>query len=251
MEELTGKFEQLKKEDTVEQRCKGCGKNFRRLLKHLSAKGSTCKESYSKLQIDEHQKIIRKKKNAKYQTKNKAKLKLYRSAYDKTNKAKIAEYKKTYDTVNKTKIHNYKASYYNKRQKDLSQWEAVLAYRAETAEGPIFSCICCHRMLFQRSVHEIDIDKYRAKCSDIFDASVDMNALKDPIFKIAANLMKNEENYWMCHSCDSGIKKGQEEYKRKIIKLIKDAEAKGIKRVVDLNELTEEEIKANFVVLKT
>ena len=89
MEELTGKFEQLKKEDTVEQRCKGCGKNFRRLLKHLSAKGSTCKESYSKLQIDEHQKIIRKKKNAKYQTKNKAKLKLYRSAYDKTNKAKI------------------------------------------------------------------------------------------------------------------------------------------------------------------
>ena len=24
MEELTGKFEQLKKEDTVEQRCKGC-----------------------------------------------------------------------------------------------------------------------------------------------------------------------------------------------------------------------------------
>ena len=246
MEELTEKFEQLKKEDTVEQRCKGCGKNFRRLLKHLSAKGSTCKERYSKLQIDEHQKTIRKKKQAKYQTKNKEKIKLFRKTYDKANKAKVAEYKKTYDAANKTNIQKYKANYYKKKQEDLSEWEAVQVYLAETEWGPIFCCICCHRMLFQRSVNDIDIDKFRAKCSDIFDASVDMTALKDPIFKIAANLMKNEENYWMCHSCNSGIKKGQEEYRRKIIKLVKAADAKGIKRVVDLDELTEEEVKANF-----
>ena len=244
MEELQGKFDKLNKKEVSEEsdnklKCKVCGKQFIRLLKHLAAKGSKCRKEYSQLDLGELKKQANKKKCALYKTKNKEKLKVYKKVYDKANKAKITNYKRTYDKENKSKIKGYNAKYYKKKRKDLSQWESYLAYKAETRWGPTFACICCHRMLFSRSVHEINIDKYREKYSNIFDASVDMKALKDPIFKAMSNQMKNEENYWMCNSCDSQIKKFQMEYNKELIKRIAENQHKQ-RRNVTTEELIEE-----------
>ena len=65
--------------------------------------------------------------------------------------------------------------------------------------GPIYACICCHRLLYKHSVIHLNIQKYkkvsRSDCVELFSDE----------FSVASTAEKS----WICHNCDIILKKGK------------------------------------------
>lgn len=192
---------EFKETHGLSNKCRGCGKEFLRLLGHLSARGSICRQNYTDWELKDYQ-----EENSKEALKK----------YKEHNKTKIAEDKKKY--YNEVKS-------VRKKRSDMSMWEAVQAALLEVSiDTASFACICCHGIKFRSSVTEVNLGKLRENLPEMVSVSIHLKSLiSEPIFKTQNHRMKDEKNFWLCNACHGEMKKGEKEFMQKMVELIKNS----------------------------
>ena len=232
--------------------CKGCNKKCKNIrLHHVKSKGKqNCEESYTDEELNElllssknkravskakhrknHSKLIA-AYDRKWRSKNKKKKAAYRAKYRDghpeeviSSRAKYrenhpeevtssrAKYRENHpDRVIQTKRENCK-----KAKEDLDK--QIQKFRQE-CRGPIFTCICCMRNLFQRSVEELkgDLEKKILDENQMHDCLTFDQTLKvkDEIEfvnesrnKKIKKVKKLQEGYSLCRTCIGYLKKSQ------------------------------------------
>ena len=112
------------------------------------------------------------------------------------NREKELEQKrKSYPGAQATK----KKKYYDTRKKDSTLND--LKYRKSIQFGPLFICVCCHAGLFKRNVKVFTKKLLNNIDPEILDSScIFSEEFMDPLEK---------ENFYVCHSCYTTMKKNQ------------------------------------------
>ena len=70
--------------------------------------------------------------------------------------------------------------------------QASQAFIAATKEGPDYTCVCCNRLMYRKTVIEFKVTKY-SKAPDDFTVIVPDSGIKQ----------------WMCKTCDNALKRGK------------------------------------------
>ena len=170
----------------LDSQCRGCGVEMQLLLRHLNSKtGKRCKENYKEEEIEGHKKAVGRRRMATYRanTKNntKNKLKVYEAKYYEKNKEKKALARK-------------------KKREEMTVWDGLRVFWAETAWGAIYPCLCCHKTYFRNGVRKAN-PKEMDKKYRFFEKSVDKS-----VIHAGPNKFFIKDSYWMCHGCFNKIK---------------------------------------------
>ena len=91
-----------------------------------------------------------------------------------------------------------KESTTNKRNSIVSVEHAILVFHSDIKNGPDFVCVCCHRMMYRKSVVPCNLAKY-SKCS---------KDLLQNVFSADVCYISNDGNEWVCMTCDRALKRG-------------------------------------------
>ena len=91
-----------------------------------------------------------------------------------------------------------KESTTNKRNSIVSVEHAILVFHSAIKNGPDFVCVCCHRMMYRKSVVPCNLAKY-SKCS---------KDLLQNVFSADVCYISNDGNEWVCMTCDRALKRG-------------------------------------------
>ena len=165
-----------------------------------------------KAQIVEKQRLYNKKHKVQIVEKQKV--------YNKVHKAQIVKKQTLYDKSNKAKIMDKQNAAYKKNKQqiqlkrlinrvitstDMTEQERLKKFLNATKYGPIFACICCHRMMFINQVVQVNIAALKTSC----------NAKSDQLFErsIAVPIedkFKVLNHHYLCENCNLYLtKKGK------------------------------------------
>ena len=127
--------------------CRGCKRQYKRLLPHLNSKnGKRCRDLYTEQELEKPS------KEKKYYDQNREKLRAKKKEQNKCfyddNREEIHRKKKEYYEANKEKILQKRKV----KRENLTLYECLKLFRQEIIWGPIFPCICCHRMCYRTGV---------------------------------------------------------------------------------------------------
>ena len=177
--------------------------------------------------------------------------------YDKSHNAQIVQKQRLYDNVNKNLIYEkQKASYKKNNQQvqlkrliqrvitstDMTEKERLKKFWDATKYGPIFACICCHRMMFINQVLQVNIESLKTSC----------NAKSDKLFEKSisipiADKFKVLNNYYLCENCNLYlIKRG----KIPPMSALNGLQLDPIPPVLQLSDIEETLISQNILFLK-
>ena len=185
--------------------CKGCKKPYKLIRSHLVKTRSTtkCEDAYSSEEIKAFEEEY--KKNHK-----KAK-----KSHKQKKPEKVAEQNKTHYQKHHSKIAQRRKEWYKKKKEDLGN--QFLRFTRECF-GPIYTCICCCKDLFKRSVEELkgDIEK-----KILIERQMHDKLTFDESFKIKDEyqewdedkqimlVQKIQEGFSLCHTCIRYLKQGK------------------------------------------
>ena len=185
--------------------CKGCKKLYLQIRSHLIRSRTTtrCEDVYSPEELKEFDEKA--KKNEKKSKRN----------YQKKNPEKVAEWNKTYSKKNSSEIAQYKREWYRKKKEDLGN--QFLRFTRECS-GPIYTCICCCKDLFKRSVEELkgDLEKKILNENQMHDKLTfnDSFKIEDEFYewdeeKEIGHIEKIQDGFSLCHTCIRYLKQGK------------------------------------------
>ena len=185
--------------------CKGCNKQYTQIRSHLTKSRTTTR--YEDVYLPEELKEFEEKykKNVKKSKRN----------YQQKNPKKVAEVNKTYHQKNSSKIAQYKREWYKQKKEDLGN--QFLRFTRECF-GPIYTCICCCKDLFKRSVEELkgDLEKKILNENQMHDKLTFDESFKieDEFFewdeeKDIAYIEKIQDGFNLCHTCIKYLKQGK------------------------------------------
>ena len=194
--------------------CRGCKKQYLRLLPHLNSKnGKGCKDLYTEHELEKPSKEKKyynknrgkvKAKNKCYYENNREETSAMRREYYEANKEEIIRKTRKYYEANKEEIIGKKGEYYeaNKekilqkikiKRENLTLDDCLKLFKQEIVWGPIFPCICCHRMCYRTGVTVANLDKLGAQ--PIFEKAVKQSDLE------RNESFVKRDSYWICHNC--------------------------------------------------
>ena len=116
----------------MKEKCRKCGKEFVRLLTHLSQK-EACNQAYGSAELDELKAENRKRSFKAYNARNKEVINQKQRRYDEEHKAER------------------QARDWKKKDK-MTAADRILSFKQDIIEGPNFVCQSCNRCLFKKSV---------------------------------------------------------------------------------------------------
>ena len=145
---LSNKRDALEEFESQEEvKCKNCNDTIKTSILHHFARTKMtkkCEEAYSKEDVEDFLNFSKRRKKMK------------QSEYKKKYKDEIAKqqkpYQQNYKHANKDQIAKSNRLY--NLSKRINEKDQIKKFRSE-CHGPIFTCICCMRDLFQRSVVEL------------------------------------------------------------------------------------------------
>ena len=177
--------------------CRGCGVEIQLLLRHLNSKsGKNCKENYKQEEMEGHKKAVERRKMTKYRKNKKEKIKSYHAKYYEKNKAAILEMRAKHYEDNKEK----QAIARKKKRENMTVWDGLRVFWAETTWGAIYPCLCCHKTFFRNGVRKAN-PKEMDKKYRFYEKSVDTT-----VIHAGPNKFFIKDSYWMCHGCFGKIK---------------------------------------------
>jgi len=228
---------------TAFEMCQNCGGKFKRILMHLKFNKS-CSEKYGAAKIteirqknaaeskqkkydnfkkntfDAQKKMEKTEKQRVYDNLHKEKILEKQRKYDKAHRNDKIEKQRLYDKVHKAKIMDKQNAAYEKNKQqiqlkrlinrvitstDMTEQERLKKFLNATKYGPIFACICCHRMMFINQVVQVNIAALKTSC----------NAKSDQLFErsIAVPIedkFKVLNHHYLCENCNLYLtKKGK------------------------------------------
>ena len=138
----------------------------------------------------------------------KVKLQNKKKVYAEEHKDHIAEQSKVYEEKHKEKRAEINKKYYDEKKINLS--EQIKRFKKE-CQGPIFTCCCCMRDLFKRSVEE-----FKGPLAKILTEKKVLGYLKfHPSLKLKDEFESNSETkklsegFSLCKTCISYLKKSK------------------------------------------
>ena len=148
------------------------------------------------------------KAQKKYQQKNKGKKAKTQKKYEQKNKEEISLVKKDYFQQNKEDISEQQKSYREEKKQDLP--DQLKRFRKE-CQGPIFTCCCCMRDLFQRSVEEIKgpLEKMLTEKNMLGYLNFDQSLKIKDEFQFESETKRIREGFSLCKTCISYLKKSK------------------------------------------
>ena len=76
--------------------------------------------------------------------------------------------------------------------------DAIAAFHSEVKLGPEFVCICCHRMMYRKSVVACNKVKYTKTSTDVLHK----------VFSPDYSYISFGGKEWICKSCDRALRRG-------------------------------------------
>ncbi len=80
----------------------------------------------------------------------------------------------------------------------ISITQATAKFQEAIKEGPIYACVCCHRLMYDKSVQHYSQEKYPTAPKDLL-----------PRISEHSQHLLTHEMQWICITCHSTLKKGQ------------------------------------------
>ena len=121
------------------------------------------------------------------------------------------------------------------RAKCLSIHDAIKSFQKKVLEGPDYVCICCHRIMYKKSVVKFSKTKYANVKSDTFDK----------VFSDELEHSSVDGNLYICHTCHSALIKGSMSVKANHLELSPLAS-----ELSDLNDLETRLIQLRIPFMK-
>ena len=194
--------------DNEEIICIGC-KNGpikqKNIFRHFgkTKKTTNCEKIYQDLAEDlldkfKKNKELRKKRNDQKKSKK----------YQEENKEERTKSQKEYFQQNKEDISEQQKSYREEKEQDLP--DQLKRFRKE-CQGPIFTCCCCMRDLFQRSVEEIKgpLEKMLTEKNMLGYLNFDQSLKIKDEFQFESETKRIREGFSLCKTCISYLKKSK------------------------------------------
>ena len=85
-----------------------------------------------------------------------------------------------------------------KRSRNMPVEEAISAFHSETRAGPDFVCMCCHRMMYRKSVILCNKGKYTKASPDLLNC----------VFSANLSRISSDGKEYMCKTCDRALARG-------------------------------------------
>ena len=82
-----------------------------------------------------------------------------------------------------------------KRSRNMPVEEAISAFHSETRAGPDFVCMCCHRMMYRKSVILCNKGKYTKASPDLLNC----------VFSANLSRISSDGKEYMCKTCDRAL----------------------------------------------
>jgi hypothetical protein len=137
------------------------------------------------------------KKQAVYNQTHKAEVAKKQAVYDQTHKAEVAKKQNKYDALHKEQIASKDQEAYvqSKRVKNelLVFSLKIQKFKNAIKWGPVFPCMCCHRLMFENGKKEVNRSKFEEK--------VGKKLFKDSINSTYAKA----EQCVLCHTCHHSL----------------------------------------------
>ncbi len=155
----------------------------------------------------ENKEIIQRKQKV-YDATNRDSVNIKQTVYNANNQEKIAKKQRKYNDNNRDVI-NTKQAQYNKEnaaviakketKRKAAKRNACTDFNSQIAAGPIFPCICCHRLLFSCGVVPYSSEEELRKVidEDLLDISIQ-----------TSEKMYSREKIYLCVNCNLLLKKG-------------------------------------------
>ena len=84
------------------------------------------------------------------------------------------------------------------RARSVTLEAAVSTFQSEVKVGPDCVCMCCHRMMYSKSVVPYNREKYTKASADVLDK----------VFSADLTYISCDGKKWMCKTCDRTLKRG-------------------------------------------